>query len=71
MSNLKTHGYVAIRKNDKGEYINLCTLSYLKDITIEKAKEDDRVLPKWAKDNQVVRIAYATIIIEPENQEVQ
>ncbi len=49
--------WAAVRKDDKGEWIDSETVSVLQETAYAKAQITNERIPRWAKDNKIIRIA--------------
>lgn len=53
---LTSNNYVAIRKNEVHEWIDISTLDLTYELTKTKVDKWNLALPQWAKANPVIRI---------------
>lgn len=58
--------YIAIRKNEDGEYFDLPSRAWLYEECEKNVQETNKKIPMWAKDNPVIRIAKCKVTIEEE-----
>ena len=58
---LTSKNYVAIRKNEVHEWIDISTLDLSYELTKCKVHKWDLELPQWAKANPVIRIVEVEI----------
>ena len=54
--------YVAIRKNEAGEYFDYSYMSCLPEQVAHEAAKNDKNMPGWASANPVQRIARVKLI---------
>lgn len=57
----KASGYMAVRKTEGREWLDFHTLAVLPEITKRQMSTYNEMLPAWAKDNPVTRIARVVI----------
>jgi len=58
--------YIAVRKGEKGEYIDFECLSHNQAVVLSRAESLDARIPHWAKDNKLLRVAKFKLV-EDEN----
>lgn len=61
---MEKEGFVAVRANDLGPWIDSSSFRLLAECVEESIKQAEKDIPWWSKANPVVAVVHAKIVID-------